>query len=461
MKMKHVVLTVCFAVPGVFACAQSVTVGAAGTYPTISAALTAVQTDPAGPDIITILDIGPYNEAGQLLITGDPNDNDLTIQASAGVRPLVISDFNGDGVIAIIKNGNTTVKDLILIPAVGEIGTRPQAAVLIDDEVSDTGFNIFLNNILITSNDGTNQPVCSLDGLTSPTIDPGLAYTFRDEGVYSLSNTNTQLHKTLLKDVIVCGLFGDQGSDCFRTLLDGTPGSEFVVGEGCVGSYTLGISSVNAGFQPGGNEGGATTVRVRGTEAKPVKLINNYMNGMNMTNTTVAPSTKTLEWAIIANNSKYGLATGDFNEDIDFKNVTIANNGLECIYATSTFSGTYTASNCIFAGDGNDGATDVIKVITSSTGVMFVNDSAIVLNGPQKLDTANFDHDGLNDSTPSNVFKTNVLDQDPKFVSIASANAEFYTVANPAFGTAGPGGTPLRGGGKYNPAAGVSDWTMY
>lgn len=466
MRMRQILLALALSAAAGTVSAQSVTVNSAGgaNHLTISEAIAAVQADPAGPDVITIQNAGPHNEVGQLLIVGDTADNELTIQASPGVRPLVISNFNGDGAIYINKNNKTTIKDLILIPALGDAATRPQAAIRINEETGATAMEVVLQNILISSNNGSNQPVASLDGLTALVIDTSTMRSFRDEGVFVESSTNSMVYQITCEDVVVSGLFGDQGSDAFRTLQDGTAGSHFTVGPGCVASYNISTVATNACLQPGGNESanaGEMLVQIKGTAAKPVRFINNQMNGVYCTATTLAGSIKNIEWAIIANNTRAGFETTDSDEIVTFQNVTFANNG-KPVVATSAFASAYTMSNVIVAGNGVAGAENTINVSTTAAGTLTANNSAFVLAGAYKLDTSLFDFDGLDDNTPvSNVTKNAVISADPDFASLTPTDANFAVVRAAAYATAGPASAPLTGGGSFNPSASVADWTIY
>lgn len=466
MRMRQTLLALALSAAAGTVSAQSVTVNSAGgaDHLTISAAIAAVQADAAGPDVITIQNAGPFNEAGQLLINGDTADNELTIQASAGVRPLVISDFNGDGAIYINKNNKTTIKDLILIPALGDVATRPQSAIRINDEAGATAMEVVLQNILISSNNGSNQPVASLDGLVAPVIDTNTMRSFRDEGVYVESSLTTMVYQITCEDVVVSGMFGDQGTDAFRTLQDGMAGSHFTVGPGCVASYNFSATATNACLQPGGNEGanpGDVLVQVKGSAAKPVRFINNQMNGVACTATTQAGSTKNIEWAIIANNTGAGFTTSDSDENVTMLNATFANN-TKGIVATAAFAGAYTMTNVIVAGNGVDGADNTINVSTTAAGTLTANNSAFVLAGAYKLDTSLFDLDGLDDNTPvSNVTKNAVISADPDFASLSPTDPNFAVVRSAAYATAGPSSAPLTGGGTFNPSASVADWTIY
>ena len=74
MRMRQTLLALALSAVAGVASAQSVTVNSAGgaDHLTISAAIAAVQADAAGPDVITIQNAGPFNEAGQLLIRVTP-----------------------------------------------------------------------------------------------------------------------------------------------------------------------------------------------------------------------------------------------------------------------------------------------------------------------------------------------------------------------------------------------------
>ena len=116
----------------------------------------------------------------------------------------------------------------------------------------------------------------------------------------------------------------------------------------------------------------------------------------------------------------------------------------------------------IVAGNGTEITTNTINVSTSGAGTLTANNSAFVLAGAYKLDTTNFDLDGLDDNTPtSNVTKNAVISADPDFASLNPTDPNFAVVRATAYATAGSGSTPLVGGASYNPTAAVADWSIY
>lgn len=456
--------------------AQSVSVNSAGgaNFTTIRDALWHVQNDPSGPDVVTIQNVGPYIETVQLNINGDANASPLTLQASSpAIRPIVT--YSGTGrLFQIQKVGAVLIRDLIILPGSSASNT---AQVFTVDDISTstaTGYDVTLRNILVTANNGSNQPLGSLDGLTSPTYDFSIHRSFTRDVLNAASNLVTQVNKLYLYDVIVTGLVSDGNLNGFRGFPDGAAGSEWVIGEGCVVSYcsTSGSGNPRGAWQPGGNDGAPFTAiaKVVGTQAKPVKFVNNgNMHGVHITgNSTNA--IKHMEWAIIANNGLCGIdARAISNEFVGLQNVTVANNGLtpgdplhEAYRAAAAFSKDHATTNTILAGNGTATPTNVVNVLTSvNTGILHLVNSAVVTNGPFTLDTASTGGDGILENTPSNVVATGLVNADPQFASLDPASPNFATVKNTAYGTAGPGGTPLRGGGAYNPAAAVADWGMY
>lgn len=455
--------------------AQSVTVhsdGTTGDYATIGAALAAVQADASGPDVITVLDEGPFIEgtgdSGNVWqITGDSNNNPLTIEAASGVRPIVVLDSTGWTAVLVTKHGDLTIRDLVFLPRVG--GTHlqvPHRAFQIDG-ASSTGYDILFENVVFTSNDGSNQPVASLDGLTPPAIDPqdmGDARSFRGVAIEVTSTKfdANEVYRLNIRDTVISGnVFGATASGGYgiRGFMNGNPGSEWVIGEGCVVSYNTNISTsgARAAVQPGGNEGAIDIFRIEGTEANPVKIINNVgMHGVEITASNIADSEKDFKWVVIANNSERGITTNDSDEILTFENVTVVNNGLEAIALPGSYTAAHTAVDTILAGNGEAAEmTNVPAISSDSTGTFTFTNSAIVLEGPYAFMA------GVGENIPANVTLVDVVTTDPEFPSVSSADAEFIDVTNEDYADAGPGGAPLRGAGSYTgPAASVQDWTL-
>jgi hypothetical protein len=436
--------------PG-FLMAQTVTVhsnGTSGDYQTITAALSAVQGNSAGPDVITILDAGPFLE-NSIVISGDNGSfggSALTIQASSGVRPVVAvaddaNSANGEDALFVARDGLVTIKDLIIIPqespatpseaGVGFVGAYEASG----GSTTSTGFNFTFENLLICPNNGSNQPAASLDG-TSVT---GASATFNDEGVFGPSTSETGVNNVLLKNVIVCGLSGINGSAGIRFHTDGAAGSTITIGEGCVSSFNN-----EFGLYTGANNG--MSIKILGTNTNPVKIFGNTSRGVNV---TAAPGLVEIIWCLIANNGSMNYL-GNQTEVTAISNCTIANNTAECLRMHTGYSVTHNITgNCVLAGNGSQGSTtnnNYIKCDSTGGGALTITDSAVVLEGDYSLDITKFDGDGLYDNNPSNATLTNIINEDPMFINTDDPSSEdFFRVGNPSYFSAGPGGGALSG----------------
>lgn len=492
--MKHLFagLTLAAALTGT-AAAQSVTVGSAGSgadYATLTAAVVGLQaTSTDGtPNTITFLDEGPFYEFNRIVINPQrTGTDDLTIEGAPGVRPIIIADLEAwaqtqkTQMIYVRKRGNLTIKDLIIIPPsegvvdeasylakVGEIGME-----IYTDEVGGT--SITLQNILVSSNNGSDRPVASLDGLTPPVITPE-TISFRDEGIYLPTLSGPFLappHYVYFEDVVVSGLNGDQGSEGIRGFPDGPVGSKWIIGPGTTVSYnkleesTMVTSATNhGGFQPGGAIG--FDIQVVGTQEKPVKILNNNSNGITVTNQAGADQGLTrVEWAIIANNKGAGIKVIDQDTSLDLSNVTIANNEGGIFWGPNIqHSLNYEFSNVIATGTGDTASPsaiiDMVPYAAGSTGssALTIANSAIVLNGPYSANTTMYGGDAIIVGDNVTLTTTSNLSADPQFASLDATSPNIAVVSNAAYGTAGPGGVPLVGGATYNTSS-VSDWQIF
>jgi hypothetical protein len=450
--------------------AASVTVASATPgpdYTSINAAIQAVSetNDPGGPDTITILDNGPFFEGR--LIVNNVGGNSFTIQASPGVRPVVVVDIPGtarDGAL-YIRPGNVSgqtqpddiyISDLVIIPATGDPLTRAEAGVKVETPgVPYTGWAVTLNNILVTSNDGNNRPVSSLDGLSMAFAPGADAATFRDEGFYVASSNEGFNYQLTMTRCIAAYIDGDQGSDGIRGFLDGQDNTQsyWMIGPGCV------ISNVGgSALQPGGNNN--CMVYVEGTQDEPNLLYGCGGDGIYISGSEANGGLATLKWTAIVGN--YGRIVSDYNENgfpVQVENCTFVNNNIDedssqfDIELTSnrnwSLLGNVIVAGCGFV-SGVSPEVNVLDVTTGGTAVFAATDSAIVLSGRYRLNTAGFDRDGFNDNTPSNVLLNGTIDADPLFASLVPSCPNFLTVRNPLYETAGPGGTPLTGAGSFD-----------
>jgi len=482
-KLFGLLLTLAFMAP---AFSQSVTVGSAGSgaqYPNLTAAIlhfsgTSTASD-GTTNTITFLDEGPFIEFNRIIINeARSGTDDLIIQGAEGIRPIIIADLTAStskiSMLHLRKIGLMHVKDLIIIPP--KDGVVDQTTYV--SKVGETGIEIIcssagstsitLENVLVSSNDGNNRPVASLDGLTSPTFTPS-AVSFRDEGIIVQSNASAYTHYLEMKKLVVSGVSGDQGSDAVRGFPDGGAGSQWIIGPGCVFSYNNTrsapvpiLTTGNAAFQPGGTEG--FEVHVRGTSNDPVKFVNNNLGGMHISDQAGALDLTTLSWVIIANNTGPGIRIGDQDTDLNLTNVTLASNGMILLSPANPNEGNITASNVIAAGNGEASNPDNIinlapaNFVSAST--FSIQDSAIVLTGPYTANNVDDGGDGIRSNSAYTVTADNITSSNPAFASLDPASLSFALVTNSDYLMAGPGESPLVGGGSIVTSS-VSDWQLF
>lgn len=458
--------------------AQSVTVGEGGDYPNLSTAIAATSASAVTPDIITFVSEGPFLEPGRIIINNDyaldqiadEESTPLTIKALPGLRPKVVIPTTAASSMYLRKIGELSISDLIIMP--GTTSNPSQHAIQVDDH-GGFGTSVTLSNLLITSNDGNNQPVASLDGLRPPVYSENTV-SFRQDGIHLLSMDTTQLQRVHIYDTVISCIPGAPNADpCgIRGFADGIPGSEWLVGPGCVISYlnTEDAAPVAfnkyaaAAFQPGDNRN--MPLKVRGSQEKPVLVFNNNLNGIGITNgNTIEDGVAEMEWVIFANNSGVGYTSGDqYGQNTTFKNVTFVNNGGAFLGSPFADENMLTFSNVIFAGNGDPASADnAITLTPESPGFpseFTVSNSAIVLNGPFTLNNTLYDNDGVNSDGNWVVSLSGIINDDPNFLSLDPEHGGFGAIGNQAFATAGPNGEPLVGGGRLATSS-VSDWQLF
>lgn len=450
--------------------AASVTVhsnGSTGDYSSIAAALAAVQGESAGPgnpDVITILDKGPFREP-LLSITGDAHDNDLVIRAAPGVRPILLSTSTGANAIELVKNGRAEIRDLIIMPATG-LSQPAQRAILYDNVNGSPGYHYHLENILITSNNGHDQPLASLDGLENPGI-PSLNHvSFRGGGgVHGNSTDTSGVYRVTTRKLVVSALTSPTPYG-FRTFHDGAAGSELVIGEGSVFSYIRSTTDnpLAAAINIGGMEGTPNIGTIQGSEGNPVLIINNRVHGLWLTGGN--PESNIFRNVIIANNAGDGIYHSNPRMDSVYENVTVAGNqGHALLIADNNrvaiaFEGSITGSNMVFAGNGSNGVQNILRTAGTGSGTITLNDCALVTFGPWRLNRF-FYANGINGGSPSNVTLNGHINADPGFTSLDARTGALARIETPDYGQAGPGGTPLRGGGAFGAPAGGDPRNWY
>lgn len=450
--------------------------GSGATHFTLGSAVTALdKTEGPEPNRITFIDEGPFMESVRIVINvARTGPRELIIEAQDGLRPVL---WLGDGVnrdagFHLRKQfGGITIRDLIIIPQTNPDVVADAAILIMGDDVQGT--SVTLENLLISSNDGNNQPIASLDGLTPPVVTPDTV-SFNDEGIFIPSSavSASTPHNITIRDVVVSGLDGRDGSDGIRSQGDGPEGSLLTIGPGVTVSYLMAsrpnpfTTTTLSAFQPGGKVG--YTVNLLGTQEKPIRLINNNGAGIGVTHQAGTGGVDHMEWVIIANNRGAGIANMSRDSETVMENVTIVNNRKGGIVGPPLPDGlSFDLSNVILAGNGDPADLDNVVILDKTSqdapgalASFTAADSAIVLNGPYTFNTNDFGGDGIRSDETYDITLTNITNLDPQFASLDPTNAGFVQVQNQAFATAGPGGTVLVGGGTFNNSS-VGDWSVY
>lgn len=500
---------------------------AGSNYQTIGAALTYVQGQ-AAPRTVRITGGGPYTEAAGIEI-----DFTLTMYGD-GYRPLIIcgptattgvtASNQGNGIYLFVPDTapadehiDVFLKNFMLIPD----KTNPPGNQGIRSNTDATGLSgtatmsIYLEDILITANDGNDQPVTT-DGFTPDTAPAGIV-RFGGRGMYFSGHLN---------DLCTTGVISSWSTiDGAAYVPDDYTGRTLYnpnhIGPGCVFSYN-GRNGVYT------NSDG-TPDEFNGTADKPIWVYRNRldntvwgnwqgafgiwhddnnrpecvvtMNYVNIVgNNEIAFFTGYVDadaslpalnanHCFIANNNGAGIyisgelpggsgGVSEFKRDWLFENCTLANNGPEATDETtasraitgplsvvsSAFlnpaTGTMTFRDCILAGTGTAASAGDNTINLEKPLTVNIENSGLVFAGPLALSGYNL---GTGVSAPT---LTSVLNVDPMFIDIADAmSIDFFAVDNPAYGGAGTGGTDLSGAGRYvgsyTPPASANTWEMY
>jgi hypothetical protein len=425
--------------------------GVTGDFATIQAAVTAVMASDSSKVTVEILDEGPFVQG---LIQVAPNSisvNDFTIRGADGVKPIIAGTANDHVLQFNHFYGKISVENLILTGAVpnaaGNVGpVRAVQVTLGGPEQLAAGrpLDITFSDVVITSSiltGGGDIIPLTTDGITVAGVNgvplpSGDLCTVRTEAMNIGSSSTAFVNRLEFSNSVISAL--PRAGHGFRTFFDGAEGSEIVVGPNVVISYVTGVIATGGAVQVGGNEGANHILKVKGTPENPILIHGNY-RGVDLTNTTLAASTKSFENVLISDSIQEGFRTGDLTESYLLRNVTIVNSGTGTdgvgspafTHTATGWSGTVTAENVIFAGDGSGDGSNVVNFLSSSTGTASVSDSAVVLNGSFSL-TGN----GIVASDPSNVTTSNILNSDPQFISTVFGNPDFYRAGSAAYSAA-------------------------
>jgi hypothetical protein len=442
--------------------------GVTGDYSDIQLAVDAVMASDAKVVIVEILNDGPWIQDEITITPNSSTVENLTLRGAEGVRPLLVGVGGGPGGInswATIRTnhfyGKVTLQNLIVTSGVPSLTENPVRAIWLqtgagNQDSAGRAVDYLIDDVLITSSVRTSTdpltfvPV-TLDGITVAGVNAPLPAgdycTIRAETVRVDSTSNNFVNRLALQNSVISAMTNT--ADAFRTFFDGAEGSEVMVGPNVLISYIVGTAGGVGALQVGGNEGSDHILKVRGTPESPIILHGNR-RAVSLTGTTRAGSIKSFENMLISDSMTEGFFTADLNENYVLENVTIVNSGTSVdpdgarafTPSAAGWTGTLATTNTIFAGKGTDGINSVIRTFSDAgtPGTAVLVDGAIVLNGPFRLNTADFNNDGLDDTTPSNVTSTNNLSSDPQFISTVLGNADFYRAGSSAYATAGVSG---------------------
>lgn len=469
---------------------QTVTVNSAGgaDHTTINDALAAVKANAATPDVINITGGGPYTESfvidSSVSINGDSFTPTIITPGTSG-GPDGSLDNRGISITTTAGDVDVTLQNLTIIPQNGSSVTRAIFSNNNTGSVSADNMTITLQNVLVTGNDGSDNPVTT-DGLTQ-NIDAAHTYYTDDlvffTGLVTTANVNNCIISHGLgqggattPDGIV--FFPDSGANTLN------------IGEGTVVSYTGRI-----GIQVASDE---SSLNVNGTAMNPVYILetglagnspingvtisgNNFNGGLalfhdNNSNTSTAydlnyltisggphagidgafvdaadsfPSI-TADHLIITNMGGDGMSFGDdINEAMSFTNSTIAGNGnfpVALGVGDGTSDATIDFTNVIIAGNGSTDATNTVFATAGTDLTVNFNDCGLVTNGTFALD-APFTNEG------TTTFNENtVINDDPIFANISNPTTDnFIDISGAAYQGAAGGGGDIVGAGEFLP----------
>lgn len=515
------VLTIYLAAATSAATAQTVTVGKTGTvdHGTIQAAIDSFATtdDPMVPNVVQITDSAVYDEVINInvpltLIGTGTNRPVLAVQSN----PLGYDDdgynngnstnlpqrWMGDAGLLInlpdtLSTASMALHNLIIIPS--RTGTPPIAGIV----NKANNFFLDLENLLVTSNNGSDQPV-STDGMSDAS--GAVATSFRVSGAHIGSHTNNRPEgdgvEVHMRDCIFTNIKGDVGTTwrsgfyMYRTYNTFSitnepirPGAfrRLMIDEKCLFSYNngsglrcaasleiltptdrtlfIGNSTDNLwlDMQAGADINGDTV----GDNVAYLNGIISYLAGAHGINEGVGSGGPrvNLKNSILANNGSSGvyhrLGNRNLQGPSQYENVTVANNAfindVDQIHSSRNVDSIdLESTNTIIAGKG---LVELPKnrVHWETNGVLTFTNTALVTEGPF----------ALNPTAPivthasAVINGTFVTNADPEFVNTTDpTDPDFYAVANSDYGNLAYEGGPLTGGGRYVGAS-VSDWTLY
>lgn len=472
------------------------------SYQTIGAALTYIKTT-AEPRNVNIVGGGPYLENISANFS-------VTIKGS-GYRPVLAANptvslpntnLNGNGVAFYTTSefpGDQTFKleNMVILPQVGSAATRNAIRTNNNNSTSAltaVKMTVLLDNILVTGNNGSNQPI-STDGMSTASLTG--ATSFGDDpmffaGLVDVYTTNTIITNSARGSATADGIIFNPDA----------PGYTLNIGPGTVISYMNRTAIQLAG------DG---IINMSGTKANPVVIKGNFIASTR--NSAISffsddgGSGTVGKWSnvvFVENNSRpvgvsiigdnltaHGLNADNLAFVNNLESAVLINDGLlrpwtftkstivntRPIANTTQFAsvisigeavaGFNTASvsfvDSVIAGNGQPGnqnfaGNNLISITAPNMPVSFTN-CALVGAGPYALATAKFSL-GTGVSAPT---ETNTRTEDPLFalVSAEYTNANFLDVAQPAYDNAATGGADLSGYGDFVGGSKVDNWSIY
>lgn len=462
----------CFSIP---AGAQTVTVAkTGGTFDTVQAAIDSFATDadPA-PNVIQITDGEVYDE---IITVNRP----MTVEGTGAERPRLALQSNAaggstDGLVVVLPTGTTTgtvaLKNLVLIPS---LSSTPGARGL---RTASANMFLHLQNVLITANNGSNQPV-SVDGLMLEDLTG--ATHFGDDGMFigSAGGIEEAGLEALFRDLVVTHNKGPATPDGIITSNAGSGlFRRYQFEDGCVFSFNqrvgmqlngdVIVNAPNRRLLVTGHSNTGFWFVTPGNSVRTINglnSINNAGRGFWIQNGIGAGINFTMTNSIIANNgtNNAGIYNFDFTSSggatppAVFEDITIANQaaGAGAIIFSGGVECDVTVRNSILAGNGTPDGHNTL--FYGGTGTLTLEGTALVTDGPYSLSSDSLTIGG------GPVAGTPTTNADPQFAETADVNSEsFYDVTSAAYATANATGGPLSGGADYAPTTAVKDWSVY
>jgi hypothetical protein len=436
-----------------------------GDFLTIQAAI----DDGSAPTEILVRNTGtPYDES--ILITRsltlrgeDPGSRPVVMLQALASQPLPTS-VAGDGIYIGANGIDVTVADLILIPS----GTNTVADHMITGgiETADESYSVRLHNLLITANDGSNQPLAT-SVWDTPDFGGAGVINMPSDGIYlmargAFSGGADGIINLTLTDVTVNGTGGTTaGSHDGAVLYAGIGGTGYMSGCGFSNSQRYGIQMSDE-----------ATWTITGSQGRPSMIVyHNESWGCRF----FGAASFDVDHAYFLDNDPTDDGQGGFTTDPDtvlafsIRDSVSADNGGNGWYsATYAATGpeTYTATRCTFHGNAtsspfnddqiviDDQPNDDLKVVLTDCifsgggdGIWNVGSAGVTLNscgaptaGPDALNNVS-DAAGV-------VTEVDTLNDDPAFFTTSFVGLPRNMLAPTAssYLTASSGGSYLRGG---------------